>query len=240
MGTPPWKGGELREREGENGMKKISLILFVFFVLALNFVFGYETVKATKIATDPDNYKDKSVMIYVKFDKIKYEDRENRVGYFEDFNIKGISYQYDLTDTDMVKKIKQLKQRDLITVKGKVVLNGFDPVVVLDDCVSGWVDTNLLPATPDEIEIVCPKCGETFKYRINKNDYKKSVISQRTKDLTPVVEQRNEPEKPKSLTDMKPTEVRDRFSQDRTDLERTNKSTQEQSKKDSNSNGWSF
>ena len=129
----------------------------------------------------------------------------------------------------------------MITVKGKVTLNGFEPVVDIHELVNGWIDTTLLPPTPDEIDVVCPRCGYTFKYKINKDDYKKSVVSQRTKDITPVVEQKNEEPEAISAADNQ-DEKKNKINQNKAELEQKTKKDfeqQEQQKKDINST-WSF
>lgn len=175
-------------------MKKIfSFIIFLF--LAMNFLFCYETVKATKITSNPSDYKGKNVLIYVKFGNISYEDKAKNFGYFEDFNVKGLKFRYQLNNENFSKDLKKLKVRDLITVKGNVILDGFDIIVNVHEFVKGWMDTTLLPPTPDEIEISCPKCGHKFKYKVTKDDYKNSILNKRDKnDITP------EAPSPKSAT----------------------------------------
>jgi hypothetical protein len=155
-------------------MKKILLSLITF--LALNtFSFCYETTRATDIVNDPNSYKGKNVLVYVKFDKIQSD------GIFTDFLVTGINYHYDL-NSETANILKGLKQRDLITVKGQVYLEGFIPNINVDSIVKGWIDTTLLPATPKTIDITCPNCGYTFKY--NTQDKK---VEERTKTIQPVV-----------------------------------------------------
>jgi hypothetical protein len=157
-------------------MKKIILSLIA--VLALNaFAFSYETTKATKILSDPNSYNGKKVLIYVKFDSI------TSYGIFTDFLVDGINYHYDTNNSAITNILKDLQQRDLITVKGQVYLDGFNPNISVDSIVKGWIDTTLLPATPKTIDVTCPNCGYTFKY--NLQDKK---VEEKTKTTTqPVV-----------------------------------------------------
>jgi uncharacterized C2H2 Zn-finger protein len=169
--------------------KKIFL-LFIFLLFCFNILlFSYSPTKSTQITDNPDNYLNKKVLIYIKFDVLSGEDNFENVGFFTELNVKGIKYKYKLSNKDLVKQIKNLKNRDKVTVKGIVKIDGFIPVIEVHSIDKDWVDTNLLPATPDYITVTCPKCGHTFKYKITDKDYKKSVIDSRTKDtLTPVTQ----------------------------------------------------
>ncbi|MDR0676826.1 MAG: hypothetical protein LBF97_07305 [Elusimicrobiota bacterium] len=176
---------------GYENMKKVFKIFFITILIftSINiFIFAYETTKTTQISANPSKYNNKQVLVYIKFDRLTYEDTSKGVGYFEELNIKGIEYQYKLSDTELVKNLKTIKNRDMITVKGKVVVNGFSPIIQLDSFEKGWVDTTLLPPTPDTITITCPHCGYVFKYKITDQDYKNAIIDKRSGDnVTPVV-----------------------------------------------------
>lgn len=163
-----------------------NLFLIMCFFININFLFSYSPTKSTEIAANPNKYIDKEVLVYIKFDSLSLN--SGRYKTFTELNVKEINYRYDSYNKNLREEIEKLKNRDKVTIKGKVKMDGFKVTVDIDTINKDWVDTNLLPATPDTINITCPKCGETFKYKITNEDYKESIINNRNKDtITKVV-----------------------------------------------------
>ncbi|MFC1546149.1 hypothetical protein ACFL4O_00320 [bacterium] len=155
---------------------RVLLIKLLIILNLVSLVSAYQTVKATKITADPDKYSGKKVLLFVKFNQIVSE------GIFTDFLVKGMEYHYDINDEYINDIITKAKQRDLITVKGEVFLEGFNPNIKVEGIVTGWIDTTLLPLCPDEIKITCPECGKTFIYDVhNKKIKDESVFKEEKK-----------------------------------------------------------
>ncbi|MCP4481711.1 MAG: hypothetical protein GY817_02675 [bacterium] len=163
--------------------QKNFIVTLVLFLVLLGYLSAYETVKATKISNNVQEYKNKAVLVFIKFGNIGFNSKADGQGIFTGFNVKDIDYVYDLNNVELVDRIEKLKQRDRITVKGIVDISGFSPIVLVEDFLKGWIDTTLLPPTPNEVLVSCPKCGETFNHKITKDDYKKSQLLQRKKGL---------------------------------------------------------
>ncbi len=171
--------------------KKIIVLLSFMFIFSYNFLFSYTPTKSTEIASNPNKYLNKEVLIYIKFGSLTMN--SGRYGFFTELNVNEILYRYNYYDKTLKDEISKFKNRDKVSVKGKVRLDGFKAIIDVDSVNKDWVDTNLLPATPDTIMVTCPECGETFKYKITPEDYKKSVINNRKEDTITKVVSNNKP-----------------------------------------------
>lgn len=117
---------------------------------------NYVTTKATKITTNPDHYKGKKVLVYVKFDEKNGDTR------FTDLAVPELEYVYDPADKNIASIIDNAKPRDLLTIKGTVHVENFTPTIHVDGLVKDWIDTTLLPYKTKKPIITCPNCGYSF------------------------------------------------------------------------------